>query len=221
MKNISDFRASRVKMTRQAYATIYGNDEELTYSSLFVYADGLAIWTADANQYYLIVERSDYLSADLGRLEEILWDDFGKWEFDISIDDLEEDLHERARDLVAELGLTCSLDEVDRDNVSSEYLNQIEYILRQFDSLGDRRTPMAELIPEPTKTHYLYGTDAIHELDENGIEGVIAEYEGNEIDYGTFCFIEGETRSVDFIQSFQNWSEYVIITEEEFNALNQ
>jgi hypothetical protein len=32
-------------------------------------------------------------------------DDFGKWEFDISIDDLEEDLHERARVLVAELDL--------------------------------------------------------------------------------------------------------------------
>jgi hypothetical protein len=54
----------------------------------------LAIWTADANQYYLIVERSDYLSADLGELGDFM-DDFGKWEFDISIDDLEEDLHER------------------------------------------------------------------------------------------------------------------------------
>jgi hypothetical protein len=74
-------------------------------------------------------------------------------------------------------------------------------ILQQFDSLrgGD---PYGWTIPEPTKTHYLYGTDAIHELDENGIEGVIAS--GNEIDFfSTFCFIEGETKSVDFIQSFK------------------
>jgi hypothetical protein len=76
-------------------------------------------------------------------------------------------------------------------------------------------------LSQNTKTHYLYGTDAIHELYENGIEGVIAEYEGNEIDFSTFCFIEGETKSIDFIQSFQNWSEYVTITEKEFNALNQ
>jgi hypothetical protein len=48
---------------------------------------------ADANQYYLIVERSD-LSADLGRTKgRFIWDDFGKWGL-ISIDDLEEDLHE-------------------------------------------------------------------------------------------------------------------------------
>jgi hypothetical protein len=69
----------------------------------------LAIWTADANQYYLI-ERSDYLSADLGELGDCM-DDFGKWEFDISIDDLERRFARTVRDLVTELGLTCSLDE--------------------------------------------------------------------------------------------------------------
>jgi hypothetical protein len=80
---------------------------------------------------------------------------------------------------------------------------------------------MAELIPEPTKTYYfLYGTDADPRTWRKRNRGAIAEYEGNEIDYAYSASLR-EKPSVDFIQSFQNYQNNVIITEEEFNALNQ
>jgi hypothetical protein len=53
-------------------------------------------------------------------------------------------------------------------------------------------------------------------LTKTVIEGVIAEYEGNEIDYAYILFHWGRNQKCWLHTVIQNWSEYVIITEEEF-----
>ena len=91
---------------------------------------------------------------------------------------------------------------------------------QQADFLNNGRESVTIHEITPKTTYYLFGTDAIRELGENGVEGVVKEFEGSEIDFGTFEFKEGITESVDFIFTFGNWSEYAIITEEEYNKLN-
>lgn len=73
---------------------------------------------------------------------------------------------------------------------------------------------------EIEKTFYLIGGDATREYDDNGIEGVVKEYEADELTISVFCFIEGETRSHELADALNGWDDYVIITEEEFNQIN-
>lgn len=70
------------------------------------------------------------------------------------------------------------------------------------------------------KTYYLMGEDAVREYNDNGIEGVVKEYEADELTISVFCFIEGETRSYELADALNGWNDYVIITEEEFNQIN-
>lgn len=73
---------------------------------------------------------------------------------------------------------------------------------------------------EVKKTYYLIGSDATKEYYENGIEGVLNDYEANELSFSTFCFIEGETRSSELAQALSGYDDYAIITEEEYNLIN-
>lgn len=72
---------------------------------------------------------------------------------------------------------------------------------------------------EIEKTYYLIGGDATAEYNDNGIDGVLTEYEANELTVSLFCFIEGETRSHELADALSGWNDYVIITEEEFLKL--
>jgi hypothetical protein len=76
-----------------------------------------------------------------------------------------------------------------------------------------------ETITNPEKTYYLLGEDATNEYNENGIEGVVSEYEDNNLSYSSFCFIEGITRSSELADAMNGWNDYAIITEEEFKKL--
>jgi hypothetical protein len=78
---------------------------------------------------------------------------------------------------------------------------------------------MAELTQSLQKQHYLYGTDADPRTWRKRNRGGVAEYEGNEIDYEHL--LHWGRNQVLTSYSHSNWSEYVIITEEEFNTLNQ
>jgi hypothetical protein len=79
------------------------------------------------------------------------------------------------------------------------------------------------------KTYYLFGQSASVCYDEyedkegnilHGTEAVIQAEEDGECTYETFCFIDGVTTPTMLLESYQGWSEYTIITEEEFNKLN-
>jgi hypothetical protein len=73
---------------------------------------------------------------------------------------------------------------------------------------------------KPKTTYYLFGYDAINELRYNDIKGVLNKYSQDNSDFETFAFEEGITSSKDFIQAFQNWSEYAIISRDSYNELN-
>jgi hypothetical protein len=72
---------------------------------------------------------------------------------------------------------------------------------------------------EKKKTYYLFGKDAIDLFLKEGAKAVLKEIERQ--DFDLFCFIEEETKSTDFIDAFQNWSEYIIITEEDFKSFTE
>lgn len=78
-----------------------------------------------------------------------------------------------------------------------------------------------EIVPRlnKKKTYYLFGWDAVCCYSKDGIDALLEEIE----EYGTrfklFCFIEGETQSVDLLYEFKNWEDYSCITEEEYQTL--
>lgn len=69
------------------------------------------------------------------------------------------------------------------------------------------------------KTYYLFGEDAVNAYD-NGIDELIEEVTQNDIAFATFEFIEGETQSADLMYEFNGWMDYSIMTEEDYNKLN-
>lgn len=70
----------------------------------------------------------------------------------------------------------------------------------------------------PTKTFYLFGEDVVRSLNDEGFDSALELIEANE-SYGTFIFIEGETKSHELAEAIQGWNDYAIITEEEYNKL--
>jgi len=67
------------------------------------------------------------------------------------------------------------------------------------------------------KTYYLFGADAAIELNANGIESLIEEFEG--IPFDVFEFTEGETTSAELLECFVGWDGYAVITEEQYLIL--
>ncbi len=95
-----------------------------------------------------------------------------------------------------------------------------EFITESVNELGLMELDtIIEPILNNEKTYYLFGDDAVREYDDNGIDGVCAESEANEITVTTFVFIEGVTRSADFADAINGWNRYAILTEEEYNKL--
>lgn len=83
--------------------------------------------------YHLVIGNQWYASPNLILLANILWDDFVKHEYDISEDDLQEDLHERARSIIHSLDLNCSLDEIPLDRFSPSLMEIRDHLMEQFD----------------------------------------------------------------------------------------
>lgn len=84
-----------------------------------------------------------------------------------------------------------------------------------FDKIYDFTNPDKEI----EKTFYLLGSEAVRELNENGIDSVVEEYEANELSFATFCFVEGETKSHELAEAMDGWNDFAIISEEEYNKL--
>jgi hypothetical protein len=77
---------------------------------------------------------------------------------------------------------------------------------------------------EKEKTYYLFGYDAMKEMeqnDENPIEEIIELFEDGEIHCDTFIFIEGETSSSDLLEALLPHSGYSIVTKEEYDKLSE
>ena len=72
---------------------------------------------------------------------------------------------------------------------------------------------------EGKKTYYLFGEDAVNAYDK-GINELVEEVTEKDIAFATFVFTEGETKSADLMYEFNGWMDYAIMTEEDYNKLN-
>lgn len=52
-------------------------------------------------------------------------------------------------------------------------------------------------------------------MDEQGIEA----FKDSMIHYGTFKWVEGKTSPVDLLYAYDGWEEYCVITEDEYEYL--
>lgn len=139
MKTLKEFQESKVKMCSNDISKKYGFD--IYTKEAFIYGDGFHIEIKDDKKSYaLTVERSDYYGGDLQELELVLWD-WVKYEIGLNEGEIEDDLHQRARDLMQvlnkkyDLGITCSLDEFINDankEIEVEDQQRIYYLLDQF-----------------------------------------------------------------------------------------
>jgi hypothetical protein len=83
MKNLEEFRNSKVLMTKTAYCKTYGQDPEAFSKdcySVFVYYDIFHIESLATGKYNLIIGNQEYEDESLAQLENILWHDFAKGE---------------------------------------------------------------------------------------------------------------------------------------------
>lgn len=63
--------------------------------------------------------------------------------------------------------------------------------------------------------HFLFGREACILMDEQGIEA----FKDSMIHYATFKWVEGKTSPVDLLYAYDGWEEYCVITEDEYDYL--
>ena len=77
------------------------------------------------------------------------------------------------------------------------------------------------------KAYYLFGDDAVQIFDDEGVDALIEAYEDNEVGYFTYCYDQSKDTPIDFLHWTQGMNDfgeqcfYSVITEEEYNKLNQ
>lgn len=70
------------------------------------------------------------------------------------------------------------------------------------------------------KTYYLLGEGAVGLYNDEGIEALIEASQNNDAVFGLFCFIEGETSSIELMEYANGWYDYTCITEDEYQLLS-
>lgn len=139
MKNptFEEFITSRRMMTATQIEETFGYE---MYSPIaHVYLRGYSIEIDEENNnLHLYLGNKEYCAefSKLFLLEQVLWDDFVKYEEQLTTEEIEEDLHERSRQFMDSQGWPpLSLDEQDRATMTPEQIEQVDYLLRQFDKL--------------------------------------------------------------------------------------
>lgn len=69
------------------------------------------------------------------------------------------------------------------------------------------------------KTYFLFGKDASDEYEENGVDGVLSQFNKNTFTYEVFQFTEGDLPQTLFA-AYEGWEAWRIITKVEFDKLN-
>ena len=71
------------------------------------------------------------------------------------------------------------------------------------------------------KTYYLFGDGAVQIFDDEGVDALIEAYENNEVGYLTYCYDQSKDIPSDLLYESQGMNDFSVITEEEYNKLNQ
>jgi hypothetical protein len=107
----------------------------------------------------------------------------------------------------------------------SSCVNDTEHLQDRFKMFLDNLVTNIECttdkqVAEKPKAYFLFGSDAVSEFEENGVDGVLSSYEDNELGYNTYTWVQGESTPQDLLYAFSGMYDFATITEEEFNKLN-
>ena len=71
------------------------------------------------------------------------------------------------------------------------------------------------------KAYYLFGDGAVEILEDKGIDALIEAYEDNQVGCLTYCYDQSKDTPTDLLYKAQGMNDFALITEEEYNKLNQ
>ncbi len=71
------------------------------------------------------------------------------------------------------------------------------------------------------KAYYLFGDGAVRIFEDEGIDALIEEHENNEVGYLTYCYDQSKVPPTDLLYVALGMNDFSVITEEEYNKLNQ
>lgn len=143
VKFLSDYNGHLKQEILETLDTNEGQNNE-DISGTWISSELGFIWTlTNEDDCHLVVHNSDYLGTK-DRMIEILWDDYAKHELYLTDDEIEEDLHRRARQLMQRIdcvkgwNTSLSLDDYYAEKfneLNTDELDAIQYLLKQFCTL--------------------------------------------------------------------------------------
>lgn len=131
--SLYEFQRTKCLMTQTVYKQAYGVESNSEACNVLVYDDFACIDQYADGLYGTNFNNMSITNRDLEVVETYLWDNYVKWEYQISEDASITDLHERAKLILERLDLDCSLDEVDLKRCNENTKGEIQYLLNQFD----------------------------------------------------------------------------------------
>jgi len=156
MKSLKEFKSSVVVKTVKQFEELFSvnviDECHEGVTEVLVYADHYYIFVLPNGEYYTEFDRQSHVHPVLARVEEVLWDEYVKFDLNISYDEMEEELHDRARQILHVSPYpNLSLDEaLLEEGMTNPFLRQQGlYIMERFSRLSDRKPePKKQLSPE-------------------------------------------------------------------------
>jgi len=72
------------------------------------------------------------------------------------------------------------------------------------------------------KAYYLFGDSAVQIFEDEGVDALIEAHENNECGgYLTYCYDQSRDTPTSLLYESQGMNDFSLITEEEYNKLNQ
>lgn len=130
-KCLADFRNSTKKIIQAKDSDLYKEDD-YDIAKVIVYDKHLEIGVLKNGNCHLIIERSEFVDSK-EELEEVLWD-FHKHNIELSQDQILDDLHDRAKEFLDSLNLSCSLDEVNPLLLTPRQNAKRIYLIKEFEN---------------------------------------------------------------------------------------
>ena len=188
MKTLEAFIATQRNMSSEEYRNLVGMGDEWFCHFYSVYGNDEVgfyhIGHDNTGGFHVGFDNTSVSHDEIGILEQILWDGYAKHNMDVDETDIIEDLHERARELIAEVNTSISLDEIPLSKFNKTQLRQRNYIMELFESKFKTKILTSNETPEG------FGGRASVVVSEGWtlVRGLI----GNQMDFSLFSDDNGQ-----------------------------
>jgi hypothetical protein len=131
---------------------------------VYVYDGALYIESYPNGEYQVVFNNECERHESLALVEEILWDEYAKWEYGMDSEDIMEDLHQRARILMGNIGIfNTSLDDIDLTKIPPVHADRVRSLRRTFQNAEGYFSLKPDKKPEDAMLSVLdYNTNEIH-----------------------------------------------------------